>query len=55
MGRYIFSKAVALLKNTNENTDWDKVMMLYEKMENELERGDVYGSVEKREEKNHSQ
>jgi len=50
-----FSKAVALLKNTNENTDWDKVMMLYEKMENELKIGDVYGSVEKREEKNHSQ
>lgn len=31
-----FSKKIGFLENTNANTDWNKVMMLYKKMEDEI-------------------
>lgn len=31
-----FSQDISFLKNTCENTDWNRIMMLYSKMENEI-------------------
>lgn len=33
-----FSQDISFLRNSCENTDWNKVMMLYSKMEDEIKK-----------------